>query len=525
MRNWVTNYTRVTHHATPCTMAKQLAVTEFQMQNLSTEKRAIIWFGQGFGVRVSPDGRKDFVYFYWAPGRTTKRLLTLGQYGQRQRDGMLPPGTISLKDAIDRHGAAKRLLIDDGIDPFVHEQQQAAQFESETLARVEEAEKQAQALAEDSLQAVFDRYVLVELKFQPTNDGGYTGRKDSGKEFREYFERHVFRNPGNPNQQHKQRKLDRHMPIRDVRKGHITAIIDDVRANGTPRAASVLYSMLRQFFDWAVDREKLDISPMATLKKKRTVGPAPRPVERTLEDWELVRLFDRLPSLGLDPISVLALQFEIATGQRGGEVCGMPKAELNDDRTVWSIPRSRYKTGNKTGKGHVVPLSTYARTLLAEADKYNQGSAFVFASPTRGDWKRGRRPKPGEYLHPDEEAMRRRPDAPVERKSVSKAISRKLGTPVPEGATAAAGKLGLKSFSPHDFRRVCRSGLAALGVAEHVAERVIGHVESGMQAVYNRHDYKHERAAALELWGEKLASLAKRAMPAAPRADRDKKHK
>src|SRR5262249_13765466 len=56
----------------------------------------------------------------------------------------------------------------------------------------------------------------------------------------------------------------------------------------------------------------------------------------------------------------------------------------------------------------------------------------------------------------------------------------------------------------HDLRRTCVSGMARLGVAPHVADKILNHQAgtiSGVAAVYQRHDFLAERRAALDLWG------------------------
>jgi hypothetical protein len=53
-------------------------------------------------------------------------------------------------------------------------------------------------------------------------------------------------------------------------------------------------------------------------------------------------------------------------------------------------------------------------------------------------------------------------------------------------------------------RRTCVSGMARLGVAPHVADKILNHQSgtiSGVAAVYQRHEFLAERRAALELWG------------------------
>ena len=62
----------------------------------------------------------------------------------------------------------------------------------------------------------------------------------------------------------------------------------------------------------------------------------------------------------------------------------------------------------------------------------------------------------------------------------------------------------------HDLRRTCVSGMARLGVAPHVADKILNHQAgtiSGVAAVYQRHEFLTERQEALERWGAHVATI------------------
>ena len=71
---------------------------------------------------------------------------------------------------------------------------------------------------------------------------------------------------------------------------------------------------------------------------------------------------------------------------------------------------------------------------------------------------------------------------------------------------------GVKNWRLHDLRRTCVSGMARLGVAPHVAEK-ISTTKSwdnlGVAAVYQRHEFLTEREKALDIWGAHLGELLK----------------
>jgi len=63
------------------------------------------------------------------------------------------------------------------------------------------------------------------------------------------------------------------------------------------------------------------------------------------------------------------------------------------------------------------------------------------------------------------------------------------------------------SFTIHDLRRTTRTNLAAAGVSPFIAELVIGHVQKGVHATYDKFRYNDEKRAALERWATRLLSI------------------
>jgi len=69
---------------------------------------------------------------------------------------------------------------------------------------------------------------------------------------------------------------------------------------------------------------------------------------------------------------------------------------------------------------------------------------------------------------------------------------------------------GIDDWVLHDLRRTCVSGMARLGVAPHIADKILNHQSgtiSGVAAVYQRHEFMAERKEALERWGAHVANI------------------
>ena len=61
----------------------------------------------------------------------------------------------------------------------------------------------------------------------------------------------------------------------------------------------------------------------------------------------------------------------------------------------------------------------------------------------------------------------------------------------------------MPGWTLHDLRRTARSLMSRAGVRPDIAERVMGHAIAGVEAVYDRHEYRAEKADALR----RLAAL------------------
>jgi integrase len=156
-------------------------------------------------------------------------------------------------------------------------------------------------------------------------------------------------------------------------------------------------------------------------------------------------------------VALLAL-----TGQRREEVAQLTWDEIDLASRTWTLPAAR----TKNGKPHIVHLSKEAIAVLMHVPKLGK---FVFSlSGTK----------------------------PFQSFSVAKHELDKLS--------------GVSDWRLHDLRRTCVSGMARLGIAPHVADKVLNHQSgtiSGVAAVYQRHEFLAERKDALDRWSAHVASL------------------
>jgi integrase len=241
------------------------------------------------------------------------------------------------------------------------------------------------------------------------------------------------------------RKLD------SITRADVRAMLDRIEA---PIAANRTCSIVRKFFNWAVENDMIATSPVAGV---RTPNPETSR-DRVLTDDELRAVWQEAERIGYPLGSIV--QLLILTGQRRGEVAGMRWDEIQAG--LWSLPRERVKNDRR----HEVPLS---RQVIAILDRLPRiGDRYVFTlngtSPYRGF------------------------------------------------RTKERFDVGIAPWTIHDLRRTAASGMARLGVNLPVIERALNHVSgsfAGIVGVYQRQEFADEKRAALQQWADHVERLVR----------------
>lgn len=256
--------------------------------------------------------------------------------------------------------------------------------------------------------------------------------------------------------------------VSEISKPDVLDVLDSIADRGSPIAANRTLAALRRLFNWCVERGLLTSSPCAGLK-----SPAPESSrDRVLSDDEIRWLWTAAEAVGF-PFGT-AVKTLLLTAQRREEVTGISRQELHG--AVWTIPAERAKNG----KLHAVPLPDEVIALFEAAPRKAGTKGLIFTTvgdaPVSG-WSRGKRSLGREML----------------------AAARKEA----EQNGRDPSQVSIPHWTLHDLRRTAASGMARLGVAVHVVERLLNHrtgTISGVAAVYNRHEYWDERTAAIAAW-------------------------
>jgi integrase len=357
----------------------------------------------GFGLKVTPKGRKVFVVLYRTKdGLNRLRKYTIGTYGQT---------TLAIARI-----AAQKVQADrnEGKDPARDKRDHRRKVVTDT---VEDMVKDYRSRHVDALRSAYEINRIIDA---------------------EILSRWKTKS------------------IHEIGRRDILIALDEIVARGSPAAANYTFTVIRAMFNWAIGRGILEKSPCTGLSKPTRVISRSRILSE--DELRAIIFAARRTSRPYGAIvELLAL-----LGQRRSEVAEMTWREVDFEKRIWTIPGERAKNS----RTHFVHLAPRALEII-QAQPEMDGLVFPTSS-----------------------------GKPFTQFSIMKLQLDK--------------ESGVTDWVLHDLRRTVVSGMASLGVAPHVADKVLNHQSgmiSGVAAVYQRHEFLPERQAAIALWGDHIAGL------------------
>lgn len=352
----------------------------------------------GFGLRVSPSGHRAWIVLYRA-GRRLRRL-TLGPYP-----------VLSLADARLKAKLALSEVIQ-GADP----------------AAEKRAERRAEIFGELAVE-----YIEKHAKV----------RKRSWREDQRMIDRELM--PG-----------WRHVKVHAIGRREVRMLVEKLVARDAPIQANRLFALVRKMFNFAIQREVVEINPCAGLGQ-----PTPnRQRDRVLSEEEIRILWKALDTER--PLCTASFKLRLLTAQRGAEIMSMRWDHLDLPTGWWTVPAELAKNG----RSHRVPLSPEAIAVLRDVRKLSLDGPYLFPSPT----------------------------GLQAQQYTQKAVQR-------------LRQVSGLEFTGHDLRRTAASLMTGMGISRLTVSKILNHVETGVTSVYDRHSYDREKREALEAWGERLLAI------------------
>lgn len=379
---------------------------------------------RGFGVRVTPNGTKSFVFQYRVDGGPARRK-TIGLHGSPWT-----PQTARRE--------AERLLLQvvRGIDP---------------VEARREAKRREQAL---NFSTYCDKF--VDLYLQSNWQGTWP-------EAMRALENVVKPRWGK-------------MPLNAIKRSDIVKLMDDYADR--PGRRKYVHSVLRKLFNWAVDRQDIEVSPLAGMKAPKATASR----RRVLGEEELICLWKASERVDW-PWGTYA-RLLILTMQRRQEVAEMDWSEIDLAERKWTLPAERAKND----EAHVIPLTDLAIRELESLWPRERGLVFTTT---------GRTPVSG--------YSKAKNTLTAEMLAIMKARQIDRG--------GDPGNIHIPNWRFHDLRRTGATNLQALGIPIEVTEAVLNHISgtrAGVAGIYNRYKYDPEKRTALDAWDNRIKELLAR---------------
>lgn len=394
---------------------------------------AFLWDSevQGFGVRVQASGRKTYMVRYrTADSSRTQRKMTIARCSD------MPPDKA-------RELARKVFSqVAEGQDPAADKKPKAAP----------EASKK-------TVEKMFQGYV-TSLAARHRASAGEVERalllaKDNAAD-----------------------ALGRNKPASDVTATDVVDYVSRFYHAGHRGAANKHRGYICAAYNWALKSANDYTVPV---EQRVDYGLARNPAADVAKDADATKTRDRnltadeirqlwlatAPGeVGFWPETAACIRLLICCGQRVRETLRIEGKEIDLQERLWKMPAEKSKTGKKTGKPHIIPLTSQAVEILSDLiDQYGDGPLF----PSRYAAK-------GELL---------------DDQSIMQAISR----------WTARDDVSVEPFQTRDLRRTWKSRAHDAGIDRFYRDLIQQHSKSDIGTkAYDRAEYLPQMRDAMAKW-------------------------
>lgn len=253
-------------------------------------------------------------------------------------------------------------------------------------------------------------------------------------------------------------------PIRDITAEDVRSVIWRKKEQGFDAAAGQVRGLLKRMFDYALTCGQIQANPVMALPMRHVYRAAAR--DRALTPDEIRQFLRAMQTSNIRRQFKIAFQLILMTLVRKSELMLAQWKDVHLDEGEWHIPVEN----SKTGKPHIVYLSTQAQTLFRELKSLASSSDWVL--PGRGTLAK-----------------------PFANNALNQALKVSLqGQEIP-------------AFTIHDLRRTASTLLHEQGWPSDVVEKALNHTIGGVRGVYNRAEYAEQRREMLQAWSDYIDGL------------------
>ena len=246
-----------------------------------------------------------------------------------------------------------------------------------------------------------------------------------------------------------------HIKAMDVKRQHIKDIHHTITDRGAPVMANRAVELLRRAFNHAFEEELIEINTFPAIKKIKSTEYTR---ERVLSDEEIRVIWPAMDTLSDNMRDIHKLL--LLLGQRTQDICSMKIEDIDTEHKTWTVPAP---PRGKNKQPNILPLPPIAWAIMEPRLK--------------GHYK---------WIFPRKYNTTRKGYTGGGHSKSTKNARLKI-----------IEQTGVTDWTGHDLRRTLRTLLAREGVQPHIAEKVVGHVQNGVEGIYDRYAYLNEKGQAL----------------------------
>ena len=311
------------------TQKNTIAFTDASIRSLKPADKRVTYIAKGmsgFGIRVSPKGRKVFFYKFWFNRKQYR--LSLGRYPE-----------VQLREARKKYSEASELL-EQGINPAAKEKKRKSKVLSVT-ALIDKYEKFCEVQGKKST-----REEIRALRKDLSGLGARSVGDIDTSDIQEVLASVANRSHGKK---------------KNIKKG-------------APQMANHLYRYMHRMFSLGVQWGHIAVNPVSAVDKPAASPPR----SRVLSTAEIYRFWHGLSETSLEAQTILAYKFMLCTVQRGIDVRSMLWTDIDFHGGLWTVPMPKNKRAWR------IPLNAHALQVLEEVKKVTEDFEHPFSFSEKG---------------------------------------------------------------------------------------------------------------------------------------------
>lgn len=370
-------------------------------------------------VRITPKGKIIFQLRYRYNGK--QKRLDLGSYPN-----------LTLKNA-RIEGARLKSELEQGFDP--------------KQVRLQE------------LMSIQDAYTFEKL-FYEWHEKFCLPNKASAEEIKRSFEIYVLPVFGNQNSD-------------NITANQWLSLLEQLTKKSPSICARILLNA-NQCLKWGNKRGLTTVNHLMNVSAKYDLRIEKGMRERTLTDKDIYLTFYALKRTRMAYKNKLFLTMLILYGCRVGELKAAKKSDFDFKENIWTVPAENHKTGKKTKKPLIRPITENIKPYILDAMENSAGSAYLFT------------------LSGTNEPLRETSHLTMPN-NIFQWLKRHKG-------------IELAHWSVHDLRRTMRTNMSTIA-QPHVCEIMLGHALPKIWGTYDKHNYIEEQRDAYTAWVDRFHSI------------------